>query len=215
MEQFRQRRIQWARLFVYLHCTILTWFLGVSKKPRWRQFPLYNVQWWVGVRVLKQHCLFCFTYFDFYSIFHLISHNFGAGYIIKLALLHCVSSVVLIFHFLVRMGLFGNKSFNKKKTGVRKSVSLNNLSNDPTMRKRDLHPDPDDVSAFLYLWHAQFYSHLCFKQVKFHLPFDPLHADYYPVRILRPTPWFLWFWHNRLQWFNHSEYNDNFRPHFK
>merc|ERR1712021_83191 len=46
----------------------------------------------------------------------------------------------------VRMGLFGNKSFNKKKTGVRKSVSLNNLSNDPTMRKRDLHPDPDDTS---------------------------------------------------------------------
>merc|ERR1712179_811582 len=44
-----------------------------------------------------------------------------------------------------QMGLFGNKSFNKKKTGVRKSVSLNNLTTDPTMRKRDLHPDPDDT----------------------------------------------------------------------
>ena len=48
------------------------------------------------------------------------------------------------------MGLFGNKSFNKKKTGVRKSVSLNNLTTDPTMRKRDLHPDPDDVSSLYF-----------------------------------------------------------------
>merc|ERR1712168_1673019 len=44
------------------------------------------------------------------------------------------------------MGLFGNKSFNKKKTGVRKSVSLNNLSQNPTERQRDLHPDPDNTS---------------------------------------------------------------------
>ena len=42
------------------------------------------------------------------------------------------------------MGLFGNKSFNKKKTGVRKSVSLNNLKQDPTVRQRD--SDPDNVS---------------------------------------------------------------------
>ena len=43
------------------------------------------------------------------------------------------------------MGLFGNKSFNKKKTPVRKSVSLNNLSTNPTVRAADLHPDPENV----------------------------------------------------------------------
>ena len=61
------------------------------------------------------------------------------------------------------MGLFGNKSFNKKKTGVRKSVSLNNLTTDPTMRKRDLHPDPDDVSFLVIIrskeiwWNVEFF----------------------------------------------------------
>ena len=50
------------------------------------------------------------------------------------------------------MGLFGNKSFNKKKTGVRKSVSLNNLSQNPTDRQRDLHPDPDNVSFLIMIF---------------------------------------------------------------
>ena len=45
------------------------------------------------------------------------------------------------------MGLFGNKSFNKKKAPVRKTVSLNNLSTNPTVRAADLHPDPENVSA--------------------------------------------------------------------
>ena len=45
------------------------------------------------------------------------------------------------------MGLFGNKSFNKKKAPVRKTVSLNNLSTNPTVRAADLHPDPENVSG--------------------------------------------------------------------
>jgi len=44
------------------------------------------------------------------------------------------------------MGLFGNKSFNKKKAPVRKTVSLNNLSQNPTVRAADLHPDPENTS---------------------------------------------------------------------
>lgn len=46
------------------------------------------------------------------------------------------------------MGLFGNKSFNKKKAPVRKTVSLNNLSQNPTVRAADLHPDPENVSLY-------------------------------------------------------------------
>ena len=52
---------------------------------------------------------------------------------------------VLTYFFTRRMGLFGNKSFNKKKATVRKSVSLNNLSTNPTVRAADLHPDPENV----------------------------------------------------------------------
>ena len=43
------------------------------------------------------------------------------------------------------MGLFGNKSFNKKKATVRKTVSLNNLTTNPTERARELHPDAENV----------------------------------------------------------------------
>ena len=53
------------------------------------------------------------------------------------------------------MGLFGNKSFNKKKAPVRKTVSLNNLSQNPTVRAADLHPDPENVS----LYDSQLMSH--------------------------------------------------------
>ena len=53
------------------------------------------------------------------------------------------------------MGLFGNKSFNKKKAPVRKTVSLNNLSQNPTVRAADLHPDPENVS----LYDSQIVSH--------------------------------------------------------
>ena len=79
------------------------------------------------------------------------------------------------------MGLFGNKSFNKKKTGVRKSVSLNNLKQDPTVRQRD--SDPDNVSIWLWSFSDNVQILVDRKiKIKFHLPFDSLHADYYPVR---------------------------------
>ena len=54
------------------------------------------------------------------------------------------------------MGLFGNKSFNKKKAPVRKTVSLNNLSQNPTVRAADLHPDPENVS----LYESQYMNHI-------------------------------------------------------
>ena len=55
-------------------------------------------------------------------------------------------------HFRIKiMGLFGNKSFNKKKAPVRKTVSLNNLSTNPTVRAADLHPDPENVSDTLLI----------------------------------------------------------------
>ena len=47
-----------------------------------------------------------------------------------------------------RMGFFTKGSFKKKAPPIRKSVSLNNLSSNPTERAADLHPDPNNASDY-------------------------------------------------------------------